>query len=69
MWEIPQRGYDANKVPQKFFQILQYYFGWLGIFADTLVKKNFTEESRLKDEAGESFEHLSFQDRRHLFVG
>ena len=26
-------------------------------------------ESRLKDVAGESFEHLSNKDRRHLFVG
>ena len=42
---------------------------WIGIIAASLVKKAFTEESRLKDVAGESFEHLSNKDRRHLFVG
>ena len=43
MWVIPQRGYDANKVPQKLFQILRYYFG-IGIIAASLVKKAFTEK-------------------------
>ena len=42
---------------------------WIGIIAASLVKKAFTEERWLKDVAGESSEHLSIKDRRHLFVG
>ena len=69
MWEIPQRGYDANKVPQKFFQILQYYFGLDWYHCCFPGEEGIYRESRLKDVAGESLEHLSSEDRRHLFVG
>ena len=68
MGEIPQRGYDAEKVPQVIFQVMQFTFlVWLCIAADALVKRSSQMQRRLKDLGGESSEHLSIQIRRHLF--